>query len=144
VNFALNDLGGHPWEFKKHHSRLTLLDFWETGCIPCQHAIPHLNAFSDRYGPRGLQVVGIAYEDGSPAAQAEKVERVRQRLRIKYELLLGGGDGGPCPLSQQFAVHVYPTLVLLDDTGRVLWRSEGLERAQLSELETILRQRLGR
>jgi thiol-disulfide isomerase/thioredoxin len=144
VNFALNDLTGQPWEFKKHHSRLTLVDFWETACIPCQHAIPHLNALNDRYGPRGLQVVGIAYEDGSPAAQAEKVERVRTRLKIKYQLLLGGGDGGPCPVYTQFGIHAYPTLVLLDDTGRILWRSEGLERQQLSELETILRQRLGR
>jgi thiol-disulfide isomerase/thioredoxin len=143
VNFALNDLSGQPWEFKKHHSKLTLVDFWETKCIPCQHAIPHLGALSDRYGPYGLQVVGIAYEDGPPAAQAEKVERVRQRLRIKYPLLLGGGDGGPCPVYTQFSVHAYPTLVLLDDTGRILWRSEGLERAQLAELETILRQRLG-
>lgn len=143
VNFALNDVTGQPWEFKKHHSKVTLIDFWQTNCIPCQHAIPHLCALSDRYGSRGLQVVGIAYEDGPPAAQAEKVERVRQRLRIKYPLLLGGGDGGPCPVSTQFAVHAFPTLVLLDDTGRILWRSEGLERPQLSELETILRQRLG-
>jgi thiol-disulfide isomerase/thioredoxin len=144
VNFALYDLTGQPWEFKKHHSKLTLVDFWETNCIPCQHAIPHLNVLSDRYGTRGLQVVGIAYEDGPQSLQAEKVERVRQRMRINYTLLLGGGDGGgPCPVYTQFAVRAYPTLVLLDDTGRIIWRSEGLERQNLSELETILRQRLG-
>lgn len=143
ANFALNDLTGQPWEFKKHHSKLTLIDFWESACIPCMHAIPHLNVLSERYGGRGLQVVGIAYEEGPIGVQAEKVERVRQRQRIKYTLLLGGGDATPCPVRTQFAIRAFPTLVLVDDTGRILWRCEGLDRQHLGELEGILRQRLG-
>lgn len=142
VNFALNDLTGNPWEFRKQRGRLTLIDFWETHCIPCQHAIPHLNVLQQRYGTNGLQVVGIAYEKGTPAEQAQEVNRVKQRLRINYTLLLGGGDGTPCPVREQFGVRAYPTLVLVDDTGRILWRAEGFERQQIADLDTLLRQRL--
>jgi thiol-disulfide isomerase/thioredoxin len=144
VNFALYDLQGNPWEFQKHRGRLILLDFWETQCIPCQRAIPHLNVLNTKYGPRGLQVVGVAYEEGPLPEQAQKVDRVRQRLKMSYTLLLGGDSKqGPCPVKTQFAVRAFPTLVLVDDTGRILWRGEGLERQQLAELDLILRKRLG-
>ncbi|MBY0526459.1 MAG: redoxin domain-containing protein, partial [Gemmataceae bacterium] len=144
VNFALNDLAGESWEFRKHHGKLTLIDFWETRCVPCQHAIQHLNVLQTRYGPNGLQIVGIAYEKGTPQEQAAAVKRVQQRLKINYTLLLGGDTPQqPCPVLTQFTVRAYPTLVLVDDTGRILWRGEGLDRPQLAELETILRQRIG-
>ena len=43
----------------------------------------------ERYRVAGLEVVGIAYEEGTPMDQAQKVNRVRQRLQINYRLLLG-------------------------------------------------------
>lgn len=142
VNFALNDLTGQPWEYRSHRSRLTLIDFWETHCGPCLRAIPHLNIFQEKYGVYGLNVVGIAYEEGTPEQQARKVERIRGRLRVNYTLLLGGGNGQRCPVRTQFAVRAFPTLVLIDETGRILWRSEGLQKPQLTELDLLLRRRL--
>jgi thiol-disulfide isomerase/thioredoxin len=142
-NFALNDMAGQPWEYRLHHrGRLVLLDFWETTCIPCQHAIQHLKIWQDRYGPYGLEVIGIAYEQGAPEERVQKVERVRQRLAINYRLLMGS-DPVQCPVRVQFGIQAYPTLVLLDDNGRIIWRSEGLGKDSIAELETIFKQRLG-
>jgi thiol-disulfide isomerase/thioredoxin len=141
-NFALNDLSGQPWEYRRNHrGRLTLLDFWGTWCTHCLHAIPHLNIWQQRYGAQGLEVVGIAYEDGPLAKQAQAVNRVRQRLNMQYTLLLGG-DRATCPVLTQFRVVSFPTLVLLDETGRIVWRSEGLDARTIQDLDTILRQRL--
>jgi thiol-disulfide isomerase/thioredoxin len=142
-NFALNDLNGQPWEYARNRrGKLVLLDFWETGCVPCLHAIPHLNILQQRYGAYGLEVIGIAYETGSPIEQTQKVNRVRQRLQVTYALLLGG-DKGPCPVQSQFGVTLFPTLVLLDESGRIVWRSVGLSPQQRKELEIIIGQRLG-
>jgi thiol-disulfide isomerase/thioredoxin len=142
-NFALNDLTGQPWEYRLHHrGRLVLLDFWETTCVPCQHAITHLKIWQDRYGPYGLEIIGIAYEQGTPEERVQKVDRVRQRLQINYRLLMGS-DPMQCPVRVQFGVQAYPTLVLLDDNGRIIWRSEGLGKDSIAELETIFKQRLG-
>jgi thiol-disulfide isomerase/thioredoxin len=142
-NFALLDLSGQPWEYQRNHrGRLTLIDFWGTWCAFCMQAIPHLNMLQDRYGPAGLEVIGIAYEDGNFMQQVAKVNRARQMRQIRYQVLLGG-DRDRCPVRTQFAVLNWPTLVLLDENGRIIWRCEGLDAQQMRELDVIIHQRLG-
>jgi thiol-disulfide isomerase/thioredoxin len=142
TNFALYDLNGLPWVWRQRNNRLTLIDFWGTWCPSCLHGMPHLKILQDRYGPYGLEVVGIAYENGVPAAQVEQVRRVAQRLQINYTLLMGG-DRLSCPVRSQFRVAMWPTLFLIDQEGRIIWQESGLDRAKLSELERTIRQKLG-
>lgn len=142
-NFALNDLNGQTYEFRNHRGKLVLLDFWGTWCVYCVQSIPHLKSLQQRYGPNGLEVIGIAYEEGTPQERLQKVNRVRQLREINYRLLLGG-DRATCPVRKQFGVTQWPTLVLLDDSGRIIWRStDGLDQQQSRELENIIKQRLG-
>ncbi len=141
-NFALNDLNGNPWEYRtQRRGRLVLLDFWHTECYPCLDAIRHLAIWQQSYGSYGLEVIGIAYEEGTPKERVQKVNRVRQRLGAGYRQLLG--SDGDCPVRTQFGVLAYPTVVLLDDQGRIIWRSEGLGPDQIREVEIIIKQRLG-
>jgi thiol-disulfide isomerase/thioredoxin len=146
-NFALPDLSGQAWQFRSgHRGRLVLIDFWGTWCPPCLYAIPHLNILQDRYARYGLEVIGIDYEHGPPQEQAQKVNRVRQRLAINYRVLLGtdNPDEPPrCPVRTQFGVSSWPTLILVDDNSRIIWRSEGLDAQKLQELEIIIKQQLG-
>jgi thiol-disulfide isomerase/thioredoxin len=141
-NFALNDLNGQPWEYRKdRRGKLVLLDFWKTSCVPCLHAIPHLNGWRQTYGPYGLEVVGIAYETGS---HEEKVRRIRSlRYSPAYTVLLGTSPAERCPVKNQFQALYFPTLVLLDETGQIVWRGEGLDAQQLRELEFEIKRRLG-
>ena len=39
-----------------------MVEFWGTWCGPCVRAMPHVQDLHDRYGPRGLVVVGITRE----------------------------------------------------------------------------------
>ena len=42
-NFALEDLNGNVWEFRKNRKgKLLLLDFWGTHCKYCVQGMPHL------------------------------------------------------------------------------------------------------
>ena len=141
-NFALNDLSARPWEYRNRRGRIVLLDFWATYCLPCRQAIPSLKVLQERYGRYGLEVVGIAYEEGPLLEQIRKVQIVRENLGINYQLLLGS-DIFTCPVKAQFAIDKFPTLVLIDENSRIIWRSEGLEPYKLQELEMLIRQQLG-
>jgi thiol-disulfide isomerase/thioredoxin len=143
-NFALRDLSGQPWEYRKNkRGKLVLLDFWSTGCVPCLQGLPELRKLKERYGAHGLEVVGIAYENGgSPQDQARRVAATAAKYRIDYTLLLGSGR--QCPVQTQFRIGQYPTLVLVNDYGWMPWRKDAPVGTQdLAELERAIRRGLG-
>jgi len=143
-SLVLRDLDGRPWDFKKdRRGKVVLLDFWYSTCRPCLNSIPDLVKLQGMYEPFGLQIIGLAYESGSFDEQVRKVRATQSKLRVNYISLLGGGDN--CPVRQQFDVHSFPSLVLVDEQGRILWRSrkgEGVSRNALGEAETEIRRRL--
>jgi thiol-disulfide isomerase/thioredoxin len=139
-NFALNDLQGQPWELKKQRrGKVILLDFWATNCVYCIPLIPHLNILQQKYGGDGLEVVGIACEQyGSPQDQAQRVASFARLKNINYQLLLSSGK--QCPVAGQFAVNYLPTLVLIDESGRIVRRHSGeLDSRALDDLDWTIR-----
>jgi thiol-disulfide isomerase/thioredoxin len=144
-NFALMDTSGKPWELRKDRKgRLVLLDFWHTKCPPCLRAIPHLNELHQTYGPGGLEVVGVAYEEGAADQRLTQVLAARSRFDIRYRTLMSG-DQGPlkrCPLFTQLGITAYPTVVLIDDKGQIVWGSTGLDERKLYELKMEIERRL--
>jgi len=143
-NFALYGLDGQPWELRRHRrGRLVLIDFWYSTCGPCLGAIGHLRELQKTYGSYGLEIVGIAYEKGTAEEQVRKVRTVRARYGVNYTTLLGGGGTGPCPVKAQFRIAAFPTLVLTDETGQIIWRGEGLDETQLYQLKVEIHRRLG-
>jgi hypothetical protein len=140
-DFSLTDLQGDAWQFKRDHKgQVVLLDFWSTG-TNLGH-IRQLAALQKTYGSYGLQIVGIAYEPGTPEQQASNVRSIRGRYTVKYTTILGGPPES-CQVKQQFDVTQFPTLILLDDQGHILMRADGTEMTQIQEVETEVRKRLG-
>jgi thiol-disulfide isomerase/thioredoxin len=142
-NFALYDINGQPWEFRRHRvGKLVLLDFWFSTCPACLQSMSHLVDLQRRYSQYGLEVVGIADERGTPEEQVLKVRRVRARYGISYTTLLSGGPH--CPVKWQLRVQQFPTVVLLSDKGDILWHSEknALDEDTLRDLEAEVRRHL--
>jgi len=141
-NFALYDLTGQPWEYRTHRGKLVLIDFWGTWCIHCRPALATLKALHNTYARYGLEVVGIAYErPESPAQRVELVRKFREDYQLPYQLLMGG-DIETCPVKTQFGVNSFPTLVLLDENNRIIWRSEGLRENDFQVLQQRIREHL--
>lgn len=144
-NFALNDPMNQSWELKRDRKgRLVLLDFWFTQCPPCIRAIPHLNELHQTYGPRGLEVIGVACERMDPEQRATSVLAARSRFDIRYRTLMNGDQGAlrPCPLVSQLGVMAYPTIKLIDEKGDIVWEATGLDNRKLYELKMEIERRL--
>jgi thiol-disulfide isomerase/thioredoxin len=142
VDFALPDLQGRTVHFRDLDSDFVLIDFWGSWCGPCVGAIPHLVELQKQYGADRLKVVGIAYEDAPPRQAAVAAGSTARRLGVNYAVLLGGTDGAPCPVQAAFGVRAFPTMVLLDRHGRVLWRDTGATSLTLGRLDRVLASRL--
>src|SRR5262249_15846951 len=74
------------------------------------------------------------------AQKIEKVNFVRQRQGINYKVLLGAGDD--CPVLAKLDVQKFPSLILVDETGHIVWRGEGMTAQNKARLEAGLRKRL--
>jgi thiol-disulfide isomerase/thioredoxin len=144
-NFALNGIDGKPWEFRKdRQGRLVLLDFWGTWCTFCVQSIPEMKILQENYGHVRLEVIGIAYERGTPAEQANKVKGLAGRLATNYRLLLGTGRDVHCPVRAQFRVTEFPSYFLIDETGKIVWECRhALSERDLRELDLEIKRRLG-
>jgi thiol-disulfide isomerase/thioredoxin len=140
TNLVLADIDGNQVTLADSSCSLLLLDFWATWCQPCVRAMPHLQELHRRYSHCGLKVLGLTDSSGNPAAAAAQARQLRDLIGVEYPLLVDDGRGAA--LRRRLQVQLYPTLILLDRQGNLLWRSEGLDQGRLQQLEAILQRHL--
>jgi cytochrome c biogenesis protein CcmG/thiol:disulfide interchange protein DsbE len=63
-----------------------VLDFWATWCPPCKVEIPWFVEFQQKYGPKGLIVVGVSVDDPASA-----LAPFGEKFKVNYPLLVGDG-----------------------------------------------------
>ncbi len=141
LTLRLADTNGNVWDLAQQRNRLTLIDLWGSWCTPCLRAIPDLVRIQQQYRIAGLEVVGIACEKNSTGQNEAAVRAVQRRLpNINYRLLMAGEPGSD-PVRAQFRPTAFPSLILVDADGTILWR--GIGGDSIAEVEPIIRRRLG-
>jgi len=119
VNFRLNDLNNRPRSFSElRGDKLTLIDFWATWCRPCLRAIPELNRIHEIYGDRGVNIIGVNC-DGPRSIS--KVLPLTRSLQVSYPVVTDMN----ADLMKSLNLSAFPTLLLADREGKVLWVHEG-------------------
>jgi thiol-disulfide isomerase/thioredoxin len=59
-------IDGKPWRLADHRGRWVVVNYWATWCGPCLEEMPELSALDAMR--EDVEVVGLAYEDTTPAA----------------------------------------------------------------------------
>lgn len=132
--FSLVDPLGRPRSFASGRAgELVLLDFMTTTCEPCRRAVPALTALQAKYGAKGLEVIGVACDEADETARREGAVRYADGHRLNYLVYVEPG-AAPGKVMARFGVKAFPTLVLIDGSGAVLWQgqpneADALERA---------------
>jgi thiol-disulfide isomerase/thioredoxin len=141
ANFTLLDSLERPWEFPTNRSgSLVLVEFMTTTCVPCKQAIPFLTDVQSRYGTAGLEVIAVACDDGPVSERIARARRYHQDHNLNYSLYVEPGTAAG-QVRDRFGVEGYPTVVLLDAAGAVVWKGHPADRAAL---EDAIRRNLGK
>jgi cytochrome c biogenesis protein CcmG/thiol:disulfide interchange protein DsbE len=109
-----------------YHGKVILLDFWATWCVPCREETPHFVALQEKYGDRGLQIIGVSMDD-SP----DPVRTFVQQFRVNYPVVMGTAEVG----SAYGGVLGLPIAFLIDREGRVQAKHMGATDASVFENE---------
>ena len=119
----LPDLAGTPQALDQWRGKVVLVNFWATWCAPCREEIPMLVKLQEKYGDRGLQLVGIAID------QAEKVRPYAAEMRMNFPILLGSSDGIALARDLGNRAAVLPFTLVLDRSGKIVAREVGALKA---------------
>jgi len=106
--------------------KVVLLDFWTSWCAPCKRQFPIMAKLDKEFRSKGLVVLGV-----NVGEDKETVDKVR----LTYPSLQLDADDEAL---KSLSVHAYPTLVLIDRTGKVALydigtKSEASLRAALAK-----------
>lgn len=63
------DLAGNPQSLGQWQNKLLIVNFWATWCAPCKEEMPLLAKLQAEFGPKGLQIVGIAIDSQANVAK---------------------------------------------------------------------------
>lgn len=137
-DFTLRDLDGNSVSLEDFRGKVLILDFWAVWCGPCQMSLPFFQKMSERYGNRGLEVVGLHVDDRMPGL--DSVRDYLEDRRVHYTNLLSTFE-----VDEAFQVYAMPTTYLIDRDGRIAKLHVGFQPGRTpEELEKSVREMLRR
>lgn len=116
---SMATLDGGTASLSALRGKLVLVNFWATWCAPCLQEIPLLVQMQDRYGARGLQILGPAMDD------PEQVKAMLPRLKIQYPILIGETQIPNAMDALGDTMGALPFSVLISPDGYVVDRKHG-------------------
>jgi thiol-disulfide isomerase/thioredoxin len=112
---------------------LILLDFLTTRCLPCKQFAPAVTRLQSEYGTRGLEVIGVTCDEADEPQRRAVAGQYQRAERLNYLLYVEPGRH-PGAVMRRFNVEAFPTLVLLDAAGEVLWHGHPKDAADLEQV----------
>ena len=95
--------------------KIVLLDFWTQGCINCIHIIPDLHRLEAEY-PDEVVVVAVHWAKFPSERESEAVREASIRYGRQHPIVNDDQE----VLRAQYGVNAWPTVAVVDPTGKVV------------------------
>ena len=120
--FAVGDwINSEPLTLKSLRGRVVLVDFWTFGCFNCRNTLPSIKQWDARYREKGLTVVGVHSPEFDEEKNVQNLRREVAELGINYPVVTDNDYA----TWRAYDVSAWPTIFVLDKTGRIRWTHVG-------------------
>ena len=121
---ALNFVKGKPITIEEGKgSKVYVIEFWATWCGPCRESIPHLSELQEKYGHKGLVVVGIT--DESTSAVYPYVREMGSKM--DYRVAIDKYNLTAKRYMEPFGLIGIPYAFVVDKSGRLIWHGHPMD-----------------
>jgi thiol-disulfide isomerase/thioredoxin len=110
-----------PLRLADLHGKVVLIDMWTYGWINCQHVIPSLREWYQKYNSKGLVVIGNHYPEFTYEADLDNLKDAVARLNIPYPVVQDNRGN----TWRAFQTHYWPSLFLIDKRGDIRYKHIG-------------------
>jgi thiol-disulfide isomerase/thioredoxin len=114
-------INSEPLTLKSLRGRVVLIEFWTFGCYNCRNTLPFVKRWHESYSDKGLTIVGVHSPEFAGERNIDNVRREVGSLGIKYPVV----TDNDYETWKAYNVEAWPTLFVLDKTGRVRWMHVG-------------------
>ena len=129
-------LNTKPLTIKGLRGKVVLVDFWTYSCINCERALPHVEAWYNRYKNDGLVVVGVHTPEFAFEHVVSNVKAAAKSLGVDYPIDVDSNYG----TWDAYANEYWPADYLIDAQGVI--RYDDFGEGNYSTTETLIRQLL--
>ena len=124
-DFTLPDLKGKKIQLSSFRGKAVVIDFWATWCEPCKIEMPWLVDLQKKYGPQGLQVLGVAMDD----ADEQTIQEFARKMGVNYPVL----KGTEAVADSYGGLDGLPAAFFVDRSGKIVDVAVGLESQSVLE-----------
>jgi thiol-disulfide isomerase/thioredoxin len=124
-------INGQQEDLAKYKGKYVLIHYWATWSEPCKVDLAQLKELQARYGKSGLALLGVSVD-----ANAADLNDYLAKNRLSWPQLWEPG-GQDSRLAMEMGVFTMPTMILVDDKGKVVNRN-----IHITEVEGELKSRL--
>lgn len=115
-SFALPDTNGEIIKLEDFKGKVVLIDFMFNNCLPCRQMIPFLKNIGRKFEGKGLIILSVCADK----EREQWMQAISHANGLNAIYTFTEGKGFDHPLIRHYEIHSYPTLVLIDQQGKLV------------------------
>lgn len=123
--FRLKGPDGKELALSDFKGKYVVLDFWASWCGDCRRDIPNIKALYEKYSPKGVEFVGVSFDDN-----AERWQNAIKEFGLKYHQVSELKKWKTTDIYAAYGIKWIPTIYIIGPDGKVKLATVLSERAE--------------
>jgi thiol-disulfide isomerase/thioredoxin len=110
-----------------------VLSFGRSDCAPCRSELPELRELANRSSDSRVMFVFVILDE-SEEGRRSMIELAVEQLALPFPVI----DDRESILARRFGITELPLTILVERSGKLVWKRAGYSQGNISELAALL------